>query len=511
MNPFNNIRISESNTYISTVHSEERSLFSKLGLKPDKLSTFVNLFAAQLNQGQGIIGLLEQKGITETVGTQTFQWNVNVTSGHTKPYLVQDSSMSPFNSLPDNTIIAKSDYPEFSLSFDMDNIQYGDILNPGTVDTVYQIRCVSQQPARAGIGWVYKFQMFGDRLFGIPKGLFNSGRPWMKLANFSEELSTGGSSGWVSTPIVFENSLTKYRVLSKISGQAKNLVSNIVFELDGKKEATWVSIVEKAFIMEHYRSMSGAIWYSNKNSQIRGENQGIIIAGSGLFEQLRDCNNVRYSNLSYEFLRDVLTRYYISRIDPTANRNVVAVTGELGLTLFHEAIKDFVKRDVVQLYSGNSRVGFVEPVKSDYHKNAWSAGYQYTMARFPNNVTMTLVHEPAFDDLSRNFELDAVSGLPRRSGSFYIFNLDNPNDTNFGGKNVVLVKRKDGMKSAVTKGITDTSESNMFSGMKMVSHSGEFDTYHCINQVGVAITDPSKVLVLELNRGTTYNSLFNGI
>jgi len=222
-----------------------------------------------------------------------------------------------------------------------------------------------------------------------------------------------------------------------------------------------------------------------------GANGRPLYNGPGLQEQLEDSHRETYSHLTAELIEEYLMDIFYSRVKPGSQRHIKAFTGEYGMLLFHRAIQDWSQRSgfvkIVEDFSINK-------TKSEYHENAWSAGYQFTKYMMANGSSLELIHLPLYDDREINFEIDPLTGYPTESMRFTFLDFSGEGKDS----NIVKVKKKDGMSLIYVGGMV--SPFGPVTNNSLASHAGDYYEMHVKDQCGIHIEDVSRCGELILKR-----------
>jgi len=103
---------------------------------------------------------------------------------------------------------------------------------------------------------------------------------------------------------------------------------------------------------------------------------------------------------------------FYSRVKPGTQRKIKGFAGEYGMLQFHRAIQAWAERTgFIQIVQDLT----VQKGSSAYHDNSLTAGYQFTKYRMANGAELELIHNPLYDDIEINFEIDPLSGFPIES------------------------------------------------------------------------------------------------
>jgi hypothetical protein len=103
-------------------------------------------------------------------------------------------------------------------------------------------------------------------------------------------------------------------------------------------------------------------------------------------------------------------------------------TGERGAIQFHRAVTQTAS-GWMSLPFDNTNTNSIQKVQSKFHDNAYSAGFQFTEWKAPNNIHVMLEVDPMYDDKVRNKILHPDGGVAEsyRYDILYIGAMEEPN------------------------------------------------------------------------------------
>ncbi len=315
----------------------------------------------------------------------------------------------------------------------------------GNKPDLYQFRILSE-PTEEGGNYVYEVELFGgqETLAGVPgTELVVGNRFSMESAYVEDELSTSGAGIQFTSPYTMRNSVSTLRFEHKVSGAMIDCKVKPVYFAgietrdanSGKvhKSVTWMQEVYWQFEKSISRLKARTLMFGKTNRDENGRflNKGDsnieIKAGSGIREQMEVSNTTTYNKFSIRLLEDLLSELSEGKLD-FGERKFMLRTGERGAIQFNKA--------VAKEASGWAALGFdntgthgVQKVQSKFHNNAYSAGFQFTEWRAPNNIHVMLEVDPMYDDKVRNKVLHPDGGVAEsyRYDILYIGSMEEPN------------------------------------------------------------------------------------
>jgi len=310
---------------------------------------------------------------------------------------------------------------------------------------VYQYRLVDDPYEEDG-NWVYLAEVWGgqETLNGVPGDEFTYGSRFsIESAPVESELSTRGADIQFTSPFLMRNSMTTLRMEHKVSGKMIDCKVEPVYFAGietrdpntGKthKSVTWMQEVYWQFERAISRIKARTIMFGKTNKDDNGRflNKGDsninIEAGSGIREQMEVSNTYSYNVFSILALEDMLSELCEGKLD-FDERKFMLRTGERGAAQFHRAVVDGSTGWQVLPFD-NTNTNSIQKTTSPYHSNAYSAGFQFTEWKAPNNITVMLEVDPMYDDKVRNKIMHPDGGVAEsyRYDILYIGSMEEPN------------------------------------------------------------------------------------
>lgn len=309
----------------------------------------------------------------------------------------------------------------------------------------YQFRLV-EEPYEEGGNYVYEAEIWGgeETWNGVPGSELVAGNRFSVEGSYVEdELSNKGSDIAFTSPYIMRNSISTMRFEHKVSGaMIDQKVQPVYFAgvetrdpNTGKvhNSVTWMQEVYWQFERAVSRVKARTLMFGKGNRAAngkflnKGESNIEIKAGSGIREQMEVSNTTSYNKFSIRLLEDMLSELSEGKLD-FGERKFMLRTGERGAAQFHRA--------VTAEASGWQALGFdntnqnaIQSVSSPLHSNAFSAGYQFTEWKAPNNIHVMLEVDPMYDDKVRNkiFHPDGGVAESYRYDILYIGSMEEPN------------------------------------------------------------------------------------
>lgn len=308
----------------------------------------------------------------------------------------------------------------------------------------YKVR-VKEEPYEEGQNYVYLCEVYGgqETLNGIPGDEFLPGMRFsIDGAPVEDELSIQGAGIHFTSPYLMRNSLTNIRMEHKVSGKLLDYKMNPCYfagietrDDNGKvhTSVTWMQEIYWQFEKEISRIKSKTIMFGKTNRDENGRflNKGNanieIKSGSGIREQMEVSNYETYNRFSIRILEDMLSELCEGKLDWN-ERKFMLRTGERGAAQFHRAVTALAS-GWLSLPFDNTGTNSIQKTTSKFHSNAYSAGYQFTEWKAPNNIHIMLEVDPMYDDKVRNKVLHPNGGVAEsyRYDILYIGSMEEPN------------------------------------------------------------------------------------
>ena len=284
----------------------------------------------------------------------------------------------------------------------------------GNLNELYQFRILGE-PKEEGSNYVYKVELGGGNVNGVPSERLLAGERFSVEAAFVEkELSRGVGDIRFSSPVSMRNEWSHVRIKHKVAGSMLNkklaVGIPIIKQTEGRYTKTVVDKwmhnvdweVENQF--SEYKNLALAFGRSNRTANGEylnvGKSGNVIKTGAGLFEQMEVNNTIYYDTFSLKLLEDALFELSAAKLD-FGERYFVIKTGERGAAAFHKEVLKTVSGWTTFVID-NSSTKVIEKTQSKLHQNSLSAGFQFTEFKAPNGVRVKLDVDAFYDDPVRN-------------------------------------------------------------------------------------------------------------
>jgi len=422
------------------------------------------------------------KGMGKTSEIESFEWEWELMGSSSRPLVVIENFESSASAAAGNTTNPGIAGTEFRIKVDEDWWKPGDVVTP---DKKYLCR-IQREPVADGDGYIYFMRLVTDdnSLFLDPDYM-KVGTQWTKYFSIYEEGGDQSGSTTYAMPMKLKSSLSTLRKEYSVTGDAANQALVVaLMDAEGKvyKDYKWLKYAEAEYWIQWHKEKERSLWYGRSNSTVPGANGRMARTGPGVQELLEDSHIHYYSQLTENLIREYLLDIFFGRVDMT-NRNIVAFTGEYGMLAFHQAMMNasapFLTTDSKFVGGSGSNLEF---------------GGQFVKYNGPNGISLTLRHNPVYDDREINLKMHSNLQVPVESMRFTF--LD------FGGSegmgNVKYVHKKNGYKLGYVSGLQTPYGPNKGGLM-----SNAKDSYTMIvhDQCGIQIDDVTRCgeLILQEN------------
>jgi len=448
-----------------------------LQIKPEVVQPIIKkLFSEYLYSDNPLQTILSKYTTEQMVDKMEVEWQINGSAF--RPILVIEDTSGG------NAVVGTYG-TEFDVVFDVDWFKIGDVIAPWNAD--YACRVMSEA-VPYGTGFRYKLRFLdvpGPR--GLPGKYLRVGTRWNKLYSLYGEAAERAGSTWVGTSqIAFRTRLNRLRKQYRITGDAREQVLAVgIVGSDGKMYKTWISYVEAEFWRQWYREMEMSYWYGRYATSLQDTTGYNVFSGPGIHQIVREHGHVHYYNkLTPQLLQEFIMDLYFGRLapGPKTRKQLVLFTGEYGMLLFNEAVKEsLLKNQNVFITEGT----MFYKTKSDYHTNSFGVGMQFTEYKLFNGASVTVVHNPLYDDLTINGERDPNTGYPINSANILFMDLSNE-----GMNNIQILRRRNAFSLAYINGtVGPTGRVNGGNS----AHSGDYYEMVVQDDCGIKIEDPTRL------------------
>lgn len=364
----------------------------------------------------------------------------------------------------------------FTLTLDEDWFKPGDVINPSAGAERLLVR-IQSGPAPAGGGFTYVCKIVSDdAVMALSAAQAAAGVQWTKMFSVYEEGGDQSGSTTYAMPMKLRSQLSTYRKEYSITGDAANQALVVaLMDAEGKvyKDYKWLKYAEAEYWIQWHKEIERGLWYGQMSNTVAGANGRAARTGPGVQELLKDSHIHVYNTLTEKLIREYLLDIFFGRVD-MSNRNLVAYTGEYGMLAFHQAMANasapFLTTDSKFISGEGQNLAF---------------GGQFVKYIGPNGITLTLRHNPLYDDREINTVMHPDLQVPVESMRFTFMD--------FGGKggesNIKYVKKKGGYKLGYVSGLQTPYGANKGG---LMSNAKDAYTMIVHDQCGVQIDDVTR-------------------
>lgn len=504
MAKFNNFQVRNMQTMPAGI-TQMRSL-AEFGILagPEFLDkTITRMFTA--NYGYSFNTIINKMAKTENYAHKVpITWNLMGSTYRNIPLvecrdedgLVVDSS---------NTKTAVGKYGAmFQLVFQEQLFADGELLL-GRHNEYYPIRIIGD-PISEGSNVVYNVQLMGNAYeSGIPVEDVQSGELFnktyapvedersRKVSDVSASIPSQMMTGW--STIRQDKTFTgaadeQQRLCCTIPVQYVNSDNQVV-----KTTAdTWFTVEEWTFYQQWQRVQNDLLLWARDNRNNAGQyvdfgkSGNIIELHDGIMAQMEAGNTTYYNTFDLKtFVREIMDIYTNGNV-PMSERKIVVVTGEQGMMLVNEAIKQDTAGFGIPLEVDANGLGIIKRTDNEVNQNSLQYGAQFTKLIGPNGLEMNFVCEMSLDDPIRN-KIPGFDGHGRLSSyAFYVFDLGSSSTPNIvnckltGSQYADDIRYKIGLRNPW--GID----------RKLISSDEDASSMHTIISKGAYIVDPTRCM-----------------
>ena len=336
---------------------------------------------------------------------------------------------------------------------------------------------IQSGPAPSGGGYAYVCRLQNDDVVAaLVAAQAAVGVQWSKMFSVYEEGGDQSGSTTYAMPMKLRSQLSTLRKEYSITGDAANQALVVaLMDAEGKvyKDYKWLKYAEAEYWIQWHKEKERILWYGQMANGVAGANGRAARTGPCVQELLKDSHVHVYNTLTETLIREYLLDIFFGRVD-MSNRNIVAYTGEYGMLAFHQAMSDasapFLTVDS-KFISGEGR--------------DLAFGGQFVKYIGPNGITLTLRHNPLYDDREINHIIHPSLQVPVESMRFTFLDFGNAG----GEANIKYVHKKNGYKLGYVSGLQTPYGPNKGG---LMSNAKDAYTMIVHDQCGVQIDDVTR-------------------
>tara|TARA_R110000803_G_scaffold34127_2_gene74664 strand:- start:3721 stop:5136 length:1416 start_codon:yes stop_codon:yes gene_type:complete len=405
------------------------------------------------------------KGMGRTSEIESFDWEWELMGASSRPLT---AIVAAVGTGINNTA--------FTLTLDEDWFKPGDVISPNAGTERILVR-IQSGPASSGGGFAYVCRLQSDDVVSaLAVAQAAAGVQWSKMFSVYEEGGDQSGSTTYAMPMKLRSQLSTLRKEYSITGDAANQALVVaLMDAEGKvyKDYKWLKYAEAEYWIQWHKEKERILWYGQMANNVAGANGRSARTGPGVQELLKDSHVHIYNTLTETLIREYLLDIFFGRVD-MSNRNIVAYTGEYGMLAFHQAMSDasapFLTVDSKFITGEGRDLAF---------------GGQFVKYIGPNGITLTLRHNPLYDDREINHIVHPSLQVPVESMRFTFLDFGNAG----GEANIKYVHKKNGYKLGYVSGLQTPYGPNKGGIM-----SNAKDAYTMIvhDQCGIQIDDVTR-------------------
>ena len=278
----------------------------------------------------------------------------------------------------------------------------------GELNELYPIRVLGE-PVIEGSNYVYKVELMGGIMSGIPASEFEQGKRFsVSHSPVESEWSRKVGDIHFSTPLSLRNEFSTIRIYHEVAGKMldKKLAFGLpIIDEKGQRATfnTWMHYVDYQYELEFSTEKNQALVWGRSNKNANGEYTNIgksgkaIKCGAGIEEQRQVGGTIYYNIFSLKLIEEALYSIATNKL-PMNDRVFILRTGERGAAQFSKAVLNTVSGWTAFSTINGDQLNMVSKVSSPLHTNALSAGFQFVEFRAPNGLVIKVEVDPAYDD-----------------------------------------------------------------------------------------------------------------
>lgn len=409
------------------------------------------------------------KGMGRTSEIEGFDWEWELMGASNRPLIAIANSGAAAG-----TAVGANGLP-FSITVDEDWFKPGDVVTPNTgANNAKRLIRIQSGPVATGGGYKYTCKLVTDD--AAASVVVDAGSQLSKMFSVYEEGGDQSGSTTYAMPMKLKSQLSTYRKEYSITGDAANQALVVaLMDAEGKvyKDYKWLKYAEAEYWIQWHKEKERGLWYGQMSNNVAGSNGRAARTGPGVQELLKDSHVHVYNTLTEKLIREYLLDIFFGRVD-MGSRDIVAYTGEYGMLAFHQAMSNasapFLTMDSKFISGEGQNLAF---------------GGQFVKYIGPNGITLTLRHNPVYDDREINTQMHPNKQVPLESMRFTFLDFG----TKGGDANIKYVHKKGGYKLGYVSGLQTPYGANKGG---LMSNAKDAYTMIVHDQCGIQIDDVTR-------------------
>lgn len=409
------------------------------------------------------------KGMGRTSEIEGFDWEWELMGASNRPLIAITNSGASAG-----TAVGANGLP-FAITVDEDWFKPGDVVSPNTgANNAKRLIRIQSAPVATGGGYKYTCKLVTDD--AAASVVVDAGSQLSKMFSVYEEGGDQSGSTTYAMPMKLRSQLSTYRKEYSITGDAANQALVVaLMDQEGKvyKDYKWLKYAEAEYWIQWHKEKERGLWYGQMSNNVAGANGRAARTGPGVQELLKDSHVHVYNTLTEKLIREYLLDIFFGRVD-MGNRDIVAYTGEYGMLAFHQAMSNasapFLTMDSKFISGEGSNLAF---------------GGQFVKYIGPNGISLTLRHNPVYDDREINTQMHPNKQVPLESMRFTFLDFGSKG----GDANIKYVHKKGGYKLGYVSGLQTPYGANKGG---LMSNAKDAYTMIVHDQCGVQIDDVTR-------------------
>lgn len=476
----NNLQIGRGKWFSDLI--DEAKISEAMLTRPYEVERIIDYVFATKDDGYStsIDAITGGLGNVMTITSRDYEWNVAIDADRAVTIRAARWQGTEITAANADTIMAGLGNTPIQIWVDEKWFGPGAVLEMDNRE--YQVR-VAEEPYQDGNLFVYTVYVANSQSNSyIPGKYLLAGRQVSRLGAAYEEYSEQADILNYNTHFKMRNFLFTTRLSYDITGSAYATVLWIGLRdpRSGKVSYLWADYQEWLAMREWKKRCEMMMVYSKSNvnkdgtTSLRGANGRPVYIPAGLLEQISPSNKRYYTDFSLELIEDFLSDLTYNILG-TNERKFVALTGEMGLRVFDNAIK--------------TKVAGMNLTDSKFISGSGQElilGGQFKTYRMTNGIELTVKHFPLYDDTTRNRILHPITGKPIESYRFTFLDLGRRD----GQANIVKVVRKgrEFIQWYTGGSVAPNGPAKSISTLRSNAKDGY--SVHFLGEMGIMVRDP---------------------
>ncbi|RMF52471.1 MAG: hypothetical protein D6746_16695 [Bacteroidetes bacterium] len=266
------------------------------------------------------------------------------------------------------------------------------------------------------------------------------------------------------------------------------------------RAGTYVSRIEEMVYQSAFDRLEMLLRFGREEFMVDDISNTKITVAPGFYQLVQEGAYMQHNgSIDFDALYNFLSAYFLSTTK-FLDRNIVLRMGQGGILKFHEWVKSKAENSPFTVI--NEPGFFMEKVKSQFHINSLAVGYQFTVYRAPNGLTLTAAYDPMKDN--RHIFQQTLPGtdFPIESYNIDIIDLGSADSDVPGAmtsSNIAIAKDPLGEEYYWVKGVYDPYTGKAVVNGSTVENGSKMAELYVQTTGGLHVTDVTRIGRVELN------------